>query len=222
MSIPRGRRLRRRPRSGDERACTTSSSSSTIPAGCVGAISLEPLRRLFFDEEALRHLVVAADLLEPDARTRRSRTTTSTPSPSCSATPASPSSRSSTRGDARSAGRVDRRARRARGLSPRDAAPRSRGRRGNARDRWRSAARRSISATATRSPRSRRRRASTAARCANSICAGATRIQVLLLRTRTPLGETVRVPSADDRIAAGDRLVIAGHSRSLRAARRSG
>jgi uncharacterized protein with PhoU and TrkA domain len=40
-------------------------------------------------------------------------------------------------------------------------------------------------------------------------------VQVLLLRSRTPLGETVRVPTADDRIGAGDRLVVAGTSAAL-------
>lgn len=35
-------------------------------------------------------------------------------------------------------------------------------------------------------------------------------IQVLLLRSRTPSGEAVRVPTADDRIVAGDRMVVAG------------
>jgi hypothetical protein len=45
--------------------------------------------------------------------------------------------------------------------------------------------------------------------------AGRFGIQVLLLRSRTPLGETVRVPKADDRIGPGDRIVAAGSSAAL-------
>lgn len=40
-------------------------------------------------------------------------------------------------------------------------------------------------------------------------------LQVLLLRSRTPDGEAVRVPTADDCIAAGDKLVVAGTSEQL-------
>lgn len=47
-------------------------------------------------------------------------------------------------------------------------------------------------------------------------------IQVLLLRSRTPSGEAVRVPTADDRIVAGDRLVVAGTAEQLARLARTG